>query len=201
MSRRGEELIVSASDDGAVGLWDPRQKYAAAWIETPFPVTSVALPEAGNEIYTGGIDNDLKVWDIRKKSVSYTMRGHADTVTSLAVSPDSQYLLSYSHDGTVKSWDIRPFAAEDRCVRTFDGAQVGLDRNLLRASWDAKGERVVAGSGDGSVVVWEARTGRLLARLPGHKGSVNDVRFEPTGEPVLVSASTDRSLLLGEIGR
>jgi Prp8 binding protein len=184
VTRRGQEMLVSGSDDGYIGIWDPRQKAAVDFLETEFPVTAVALAEAGTEIYSGGIDNDIKVWDVRKKAVAYSMLGHADTITSLEVSPDSQYLLSNSHDSTVRTWDIRPFAPADRHVKTYDGAPTGLEKNLIRASWDPKGEKIAAGSGDRSVVVWEVRSGKLLYKLPGHKGTVNDVRFSPSDEPI-----------------
>lgn len=219
ISKRGQELLVSGSDDGYIGIWDPRQKDALDFIETDFPVTAVALSEAGNEIFTGGIDNDIKVWDIRKKAVVYSLVGHNDTITSLEISPDSQSLLSNSHDSTVRTWDIRPFAPADRHIRTFDGAPVGLEKNLIRASWDPTGARIAAGSGDRSVVVWESKTGKLLYKLPGHKGTVNDVRFSPNDEPIskfcsssslsenqtnqktVVSGSSDRNLMLGELGK
>ena len=184
VSRRGVEMLVSGSDDGCIGLWDPRQKRAIDFIETEFPITAIAVAEAGNELYSGGIDNDIKVWDMRKKAAAYSMGGHTDTVTSLQVSPDTQALLSNSHDGTVRTWDIRPFAPTDRHIRTYDGAPVGLERNLIRASWDSKGERIAAGSGDRTAVVWDVRTGKLLYKLPGHKGTVNDVRFSPGDEPI-----------------
>jgi WD40 repeat protein len=61
---------------------------------------------------------------------------------------------------------------------------MGLEKNLIRASWDPKGEKIAAGSGDRSVVVWDFRTGKLLYKLPGHKGTVNDVRFSPNNEPI-----------------
>jgi len=217
VSRRGEELLISGSDDGYIGLWDPRQKHAVDFIETGFPVTAVALAEAGNELYSGGIDNDIKVWDMRKKNVVYSMLGHTDTVTSLQVSPDSQALLSNSHDSTVRTWDIRPFAPTDRHIQIYDGAPAGLEKNLIRASWDTKGEKIVAGSGDRSVVIWETRSGKLLYKLPGHKGTVNDARFAPGDEPIskklrtldrgvkltcaVVSGSSDRNLMLGELGK
>lgn len=196
ISKRGQELLVSGSDDGCIGIWDPRQKAALDFIETDFPITAVALSEAGNEIFTGGIDNDIKVWDIRKKAVVYSLTGHNDTITSLQISPDSQVLLSNAHDSTVRTWDIRPFAPADRSVRTFDGAPVGLEKNLIRASWDPKGERIAAGSGDRSVVVWDAKSGKLLYKLPGHKGTVNDVRFSPNDEPISKCSALFNSRML-----
>lgn len=184
ISKRGQELLVSASDDGCIGIWDPRQKDAIEYLETELPITAVALSEAGNEIYSGGIDNTIHAWDLRKKSIVYSMAGHTETITSLEISPDSQTLLSNSHDSTVRTWDIRPFAPANRHVRTFDGAPVGLEKNLIRASWDPSGEKIAAGSGDRSVVVWNSKSGKILYKLPGHKGTVNDVRFSPNNEPI-----------------
>ncbi|KKK19839.1 putative U5 snRNP complex subunit [Aspergillus rambellii] len=201
ISKRGQEMLVSASDDGTIGIWDPRQKDPLEYLETELPITAVALSEAGNEIYSGGIDNTIHVWDIRKKAVVYSMAGHTDTITSLEISPDSQTLLSNSHDSTVRTWDIRPFAPTNRHIRTYDGAPVGLEKNLIRASWNQAGDKIAAGSGDRSVVVWDFKTGKLLYKLPGHKGTVNDVRFSPNNEPIIVSGSSDRTLMLGELGK
>lgn len=217
ISKRGEEILISGSDDGTIGIWDPRKKNAADYVETDFPITAVAVSEAGNEVYTGGIDNDIKVWDIRKKAVVYSMLGHQDTVTSLQVSPDSQSLLSFSMDATARTWDVRPFAPTERHIRTFDGASVGIEKNLIRASWDSKGKHVAAGGGDGTVTVWSNDTGKLAYKLPGHKGTVNCAEFAPGDEPirkstlhhtpylisklivVVLSASSDRNMLLGEL--
>ena len=201
VSRRGQELLLSGSDDGCIGIWDPRQKAAIDYIETDYPITAVALAEAGNEIYSGGIDNDIKVWDARKMDVVYKLSGHTETVTSLDVSRDAQYLLSHSHDSTVRTWDIRPFAPVDRSVKTYDGALSGLEKNLMRASWSKKGDKICAGAGDRTAVVWDTKSAKLLYKLPGHKGTVNDVRFSPSEDTVIVSASSDRNLLLGELGK
>ncbi|KAL5119785.1 hypothetical protein ACEQ8H_002391 [Pleosporales sp. CAS-2024a] len=201
VSKRGEEMLVSGSDDGSIGIWDTRTKDAITYIQTDFPITATCLSEAGNELFTGGIDNDIKVWDLRKQAVTYTLMGHTDTVTSLQMSPDNQTLLSNAHDSTVRTWDVRPFAPADRRIQTYDGAPTGQERNLLKASWDATGEKIAAGSGDQSVAIWETRTGKLVHKLPGHRGTVNDVRFHPRGEPILVSASSDRQLIMGELGK
>ncbi|KAL9029443.1 MAG: hypothetical protein Q9196_002318 [Gyalolechia fulgens] len=216
VSKRGEELLVSGSDDGYICIWDPRQKRSIDEISTDFPITSIALAEAGNELYSGGIDNDIKVWDMRKQSVVYSMSGHTDTVTSLQPSPDAQTLLSYSHDGTARTWDVRPFAPVDRQIKSYVGAPTGLERNLVRASWNSKGDKLAAGSGDGTAVIWDAQSAKLLYKLPGHRGTVNDVRFAPGNEPIskrkkskcnmwwltalVVSGSSDRNLILGELG-
>lgn len=199
VSRRGMETLVSGSDDCYIGFWDTRTKYAAAQLETQFPVTAVAWSEDGSQVFSGGIDNDIRVWDVRKQEVVYTLLGHADTITSLRVSPDGQTLLSNSMDSTVRTWDVRPFAAGSRHLKTFDGAVHGGEKNLIKASWDKEGRRIATGAGDGTAMVWSNDTGKLLYKLPGHKGTVNCAELSPGGEPVILTGSTDKNLLLGEL--
>lgn len=76
------------------------------------------MVEAGNELYSGGIDNDIRIWDLRMKKECYTLTGHADAVASLAVSPDSQTLLSHSHDNAVRRMDLKRFSCHrfDECA-------------------------------------------------------------------------------------
>jgi Prp8 binding protein len=130
--------------------------------------------------------------------VSYSLTGHDDTITGTALSPDGSYILSNAMDNTVRIWDVRPFAAGDRCLKRFEGAPHGYEKNLVKPAWSKDGSRIACGSADRSVVVWDTTTRKILYKLPGHKGCVNEVAFHPT-EPILASCSTDRQIFLGEI--
>jgi Prp8 binding protein len=80
----------------------------------------------------------------------------------------------------------------------FTGHQHSFERNLLRCDWSPDGSRVTSGSGDRFVYIWETSNRQLAYALPGHKGSVNEVVFHPK-EPIVASASSDRTLYLGEL--
>lgn len=58
--------------------------------------------------------------------------------------------------------------------------------------------QITAGSADRMVNVWEVASRKLLYKLPGHNGSVNDATFHPH-EPIIASASSDKNLFLGEL--
>lgn len=127
----------------------------------------------------------------------YTLGGHTDTITGLELSPDGTSLLSNSMDNTLGVWDIKPFAVSgDRLIRKLTGAAHGFEKNLLRACWSPDGDFVAAGSGDRSVVVWYRD--RIVYKLPGHKGCVNQVSWHPK-EPVIASCSNDKTIFLGEL--
>lgn len=164
--KRGTEILVSGSDDATIGLWDPRQKGAIDHLESEYSVTAVSFNDSGNQIFSGGLDNEIQIWDIRKKAIITTLRGHNDTITSLRLSPDGQNLLSYSMDNKLKIWNVQAFAPEDRLLNTLSGAVQGGEKNLLGAAWSFDGSRVAAGSGDRSVMIWDSRTAKILYKLP-----------------------------------
>lgn len=76
-------------------------------------------------MFTGGIDNLIHAWDIRKPNAEiFRLLGHRDTLTCIRLDPQGSYLLSNAMDNELRVWDIRPFAPLQRCVKTFTGAQV-----------------------------------------------------------------------------
>lgn len=68
--------------------------------DSNYQVLSVAFNETGEQIFSGGIDNVIKVWDTRKNGIVYTMKGHNDSPTGLSLSPDGNYLASNAMDNT-----------------------------------------------------------------------------------------------------
>lgn len=128
------------------------------------------------------------------------LEGHQDTVTGMRINPAGTHLLSNAMDNTLRSWDIRPFAPANRCVKMFTGHTHGFEKQLIKCDWSPDGGKVTAGSSDYCVNVWDATTCRLLYKLPGHRGSINEVAFHPT-EPIIGSCSSDGTIYLGELAQ
>lgn len=103
VARRGPELVVSGSDDCTVNIWDNRTKEAVNTFTTDYQVTSVSFSDAGDMVYSAGLDNEIKVWDVRKNQLAYTMKGHMDTISGMSLSPDGSNLLTNSMDNTGKN--------------------------------------------------------------------------------------------------
>jgi len=196
VSKRDNRLFTTAGNDNLVLLWDTRQKKPAYTITYEYPVTAVQFIEEKNQIYTGGIDNIIRQWDIRTNSASLSLLGHTDTVTGLKLDPFGVYLLSSAMDNTVRVWDIRPFAPDLRCVKILLGASHNFERSLLRCAWAPDGSMVTTGSADRFVYIWDTTTRKIKYKLPGHKGSVNEVVFHPK-EPIIGSCSSDKTIFFG----
>jgi Prp8 binding protein len=197
-AREDSHLLASASDDCTTRLWDTRVRRCLQTIQAKFQQTACALSADDQMLFTGGIDNVITCWDRRKTEVSFELAGHSDTLTSLRLSPDGSYLLSNAMDSSLRIWDVRPYAASDRCIKTFNGAVHNYEKNLLRCNWSPDGRRITSGSADRFVYVWDTTNRQILYKLPGHVGSVNEVDFHPK-EPIVGSCSNDRKIFLGEI--
>ncbi|XP_024540287.1 U5 small nuclear ribonucleoprotein 40 kDa protein-like [Selaginella moellendorffii] len=196
--KKGPPLLVSGSDDGTAKLWDLRRRGCIQTLPDKYQVTAVGFSEAADKVFSGGIDNEVKVWDLRKNEVVMHLQGHLDTITGMELSPDGSFLLTNSMDSTLKIWDLRPYAPQNRCVKTFTGHVHTVEQNLLKCSWSPDGNRVTAGSGDRMVYIWDTSSRRILYKLPGHTGSVNESVFHPT-QPIIGSCSSDKQIYLGEI--
>lgn len=77
-----EGLVVTASDDGQVLLWDEREKDPAQSLELDYPVTSVALSQT--HVLYGGVDNAIKAWNLTTQDdKEFTLFGHTDTISGI----------------------------------------------------------------------------------------------------------------------
>lgn len=212
VARRGLPALFSASDDATVKHWDMRTKSCVNTFACESPVLAVEIADSNEQVFTAGVDNSIKVWDVRKNSVLYTLDDHTDSITGLRLSPDGTHLLSNSMDNSLRIWDVRPFVQQQRCVRyiTGTGVQHGVEKNLLRSSWSRDGAMFSCGSADSPTHVYifafdqtipsmiaNMPSCRMLYKLPGHHGSVNETDFSPS-DNIVVSASSDKSLFLGE---
>jgi len=212
--RAGDHAVVSGSDDRTWKLWDMRVSGRVPVMSAydGFPVTAVAFGADATSVFTGGVGEVAKRWDARAMSgnvsdesrvsrnavPTMTLRGHADTITGMRLSPDGTRLLTNGADSSLRVWDVRPYCEGDRCELTMAGHAHGFEKALLRCAWSPDGARVAAGSSCRNVFVWDASSGKVEYKLPGHLGTVHAVAFHPS-EPILGSAGADRRVFLGEL--
>ena len=104
--------------------------------------------------------------------------GHADGVSAVAWSPDSERIAAGSNYGGVRVWD----AVTGEELLSLKGSY-----RVESVAWSPDSERIAAGSSDG-VWVWGAVTGEELLSLKGSYG-VKSVAWSPDGERIAAGSS------------
>ncbi|KAK7451772.1 general transcription repressor [Stygiomarasmius scandens] len=156
-------------------------------------VRSLCFSPDGKYLATGSEDQQIRVWDIRKKQIRNIFAGHQQEVYSLHFSQDGRFVISGSGDRTVRIWDM--MHGNSKVLVIDDSTN---DAGVTSVAISPDGQFVAAGSLDSVVRIWDVNTRALVDRLRGHCDSVYSISFTPDGNG-LVSASLDNTIKYWDI--
>jgi len=120
------------------------------------------------------------------------LRGHENSVISVAFSPDGKTLVSGSWDKTLRLWDVATRKPLGEPLR-------GHEDRVYSVAFSPDGKTLVSGSDDKTLRLWDVATRKPLGEpLRGHEDMVLSVTFSPDGK-TLVSRSFDKTLRLWDV--
>ena len=191
--------LASGSEDCSVRVWNIRDgssKKLPVTKDASFFVSVVFSPD-GRYIAAGDLRHQLWIWDSRTHRLMASWMGHSDCVWCVKFTPDGKGLMSGGDDGVAKYWDLSSLGIHEAgravvtsfpLIQSFSGYTVSFvvssswltllsfpqDRINSIAFFPGNSESVITGSGDGSVRIWNTRTGfwELIVR---HTNSVEEL--------------------------
>lgn len=111
--------------------------------------------------------------------------GHSAPITSVAFSPDDEYVVSASEDTTIRLWERKT----GREIRSFLGHQYSIysivfspdGRYLISSHCAGRGSHLPTGN---NIKIWEIKTGKQIFYISGQKG-VYSVDISSDGKYIL----------------
>ncbi|KAH8592737.1 hypothetical protein B0O99DRAFT_689290 [Bisporella sp. PMI_857] len=120
---------------------------------------------------TAGYDHTIRFWEALSGICSRTIQHPDSQVNRLCISPDKRYLAA-AGNRSVKLYDIK--STNPNPVLTFEGHT----SNITGVAFHCEGKWMVTSSEDGTVKIWETRSG-TVQRSYSHGTAVNDVVIHP----------------------
>ncbi|VAH77037.1 unnamed protein product [Triticum turgidum subsp. durum] len=176
--REDAGFFISGSTDCTVKVWDPSLRGSELRATLRGHTRTVrAISSDRGKIVSGGDDQSVIVWDKQAFKLLEELKGHDAPVTSVRML-SGERVLTASHDGTVKMWDVRT----DTCVATVGRCQSAV---LCMEYDDSTGILAAAGR-DVVAHVWDIRSSKQMFKLQGHTKWIRSMRM--TGETIITGS-------------
>jgi WD40 repeat protein len=174
--------LVTSSTDGTARIWDAAsgQELRTLQRENAGPLWAIAVMPDGKRVVTGSEDRTARVWDAASGQIRLTIQGHTDLPV---LGASTVALLSSLHARG-------PFLA----ASALSPGRTGHIGRVWAVAATPDGRRLVTGSEDGTVRIWDASNGRELLRPLAHTGEVFCVAISADGK-WLVTGSGGQSVL------
>jgi WD40 repeat protein len=186
------ELLVTASDDKSVRLWDPHTGASKAVFTGHSHVVRTVVFSPNNQlIVSASYGQNIRLWSPITQEACGILRGHLDMISAVAVSPDNQYIASGSRDKTVRLWDLNNLTSIEL---------IGHSDYISAVIFSPDGQLLVSGDFDGMIGLWHPVTGVSLAILKHHSSAISRLSFFPDSR-FFGSASNDKTVRIWDTTR
>ncbi|MEZ0228459.1 MAG: WD40 repeat domain-containing protein, partial [Planctomycetota bacterium] len=206
MDYDGNQRCLSVSPDGKtvaanalrnVAVWstsgpfEAEQKPQKKFVAADETLEALAYSPDGKTLAAAG-GSTLRLFDAATGAEQARPEGHRDYVNGLAYSPDGKTLASSSADRTLALWDVASGKAR----------WLPQTEPLGALAWSPDGKTIAVGtrsSFDPAVLIVEAASGKLVASLAGHKGSIQGVGVSPDGKMLVTAAGSDKTARIWDV--
>jgi len=176
-----DETLVSASLDHQAVVWNAATGQQMKRLEGHSRgVAAVGYLSGAELIVSGGLDSNIRVWGRQLGGIVRTLNNHTGAVHALAVRPAVEGLpmiASAGSDRTVRFWQ----PTIGRLVRIAQ-----LDTTPLALAWLPDGSLVAAATTDGTVLLIDPATVKIVERHAAVEGWAYAVAVHRNGGALLV---------------
>ena len=189
------KLIVSASWDGTIRIWDVKNGNCIRTLKGHEDSVSYASFNPNDKlIASASWDKTIKLWDVETGECLLVFEGHTANVNSVEFSHDGKYLVSASgvnNDHCQTDTDKDSIMVWDILKKQRIFTLTGYKGSVRYAQFSDDDSIIASASDDGTICFWNTREGTKLSTLKGHKTTVEHLDFILGREEIISSGYGD----------
>ncbi|KAG2338281.1 WD40 repeat-like protein [Suillus weaverae] len=185
--------VASGYLDGTVRLWDVEtRKVITKWKEPSEDVNSVCWSPDNVQVVIGSADGTARVWDV-ESGEPLIVQG----LNPIQTGHESVYVVSYSPKATM----IATGGYNEDAIKIWDAKMGKLFSTIKHEyavwslAWTADENKLISGSGNGLLRIFDTTTSLQIAVLDGHKQVVEAITLF-RNDRLLASTSWDKTARL-----
>jgi WD40 repeat protein len=191
---RENDLLYAGLHDGLIKVFlmiDNKQKCKGYFVNKKDEfqahkgiVYTMVLTPCKKKLFSAGLDQQIKLWDLGTKKEIYRLEGHTNVVYTLKLDFEKQILYSGSEDGTVRKWGLK----NQKILQVIGGLNSALSSLILHkentlVSVDSEKREIIR--------IYNTAKKEFTGRFDGHKDEIFALEMTSDGKKVF-SAGNDR---------
>lgn len=176
--------VVTSSADQTAKLWDGKTGALVTTLEghTGTVYSSSFTLAGGRAVMTISADGTARLWDSASGRSLFPPVGHPRYSQIMALSSDGGRMVIVSESDALELWN-----------RILGNMRAQLEEKVpeggVVTAFSPSGRRIVTGNPDGSVRIWDGRSGQPLVALRGHRGRVLAAAWSPDSGSIITAGA------------
>ncbi len=176
-----QSLVASACFDGMVRLWDwSSGKCIQVLTGHQNVVWYVSFSPDGQYLVSTSDDRSVKLWDVASNQCLKTWQGYLGAIWDLSITP-SGIVAAGSQEGKIQLWNCDTAQRESEFT--------GHNNLIWFLEGQPQGDYLASASGDGTLIIWDIKSGQPLQIITDHKAALQAAAWHPDGSQVASSAA------------
>jgi WD40 repeat protein len=178
------KTVAAVSGNGNIFFWETATgKEIRQLPALNYGIMTVAFSPDGRTLAGGGANSRAHLWDVATGKERQVLAGHQMGITGVALAPDGKMLATTSLDQTVRLWEVETGKELRQLPRPEVQAELGAAESLAPfIAFCPDGRMLGAAYPDGTIYLWDPRTGKELRHFAANVGNVSALAFAPNGK-------------------